>query len=80
MKVHPGAAALITGAGSGIGRETALALAKLGANITVLDLSEEGGRETVRLLEDERQKGSAYGMVSTPAAIFVKCDVTKPGK
>lgn len=46
-----GKAALVTGAGSGIGRATALALAREGARIMVSDVNEAGGAETVRLVE-----------------------------
>lgn len=61
-----GKVALITGAGSGIGRATALALAQAGASIVVADISEEGCRETVRLIEDSGGK-----------AALVRTDVTK---
>lgn len=44
--------ALVTGASSGIGRATAVALAAAGARVTVnYHSNEEGGRETVRLIE-----------------------------
>ena len=39
--------ALITGAGSGIGRESALLFAREGARVVVADLNEEAGEETV---------------------------------
>jgi NAD(P)-dependent dehydrogenase (short-subunit alcohol dehydrogenase family) len=39
--------ALITGAGSGIGRESALLFAEEGAKIVVADLQDEAGQETV---------------------------------
>jgi NAD(P)-dependent dehydrogenase (short-subunit alcohol dehydrogenase family) len=61
-----GKVAIITGAGSGIGRATALALAQEGAFIVVADLNENGGHETVRLVEDAGGK-----------AAFVHVDVTK---
>lgn len=80
MKVHQGTSVLCTGAGSGIGRETVLALARLGADVTVVDLSEEGGRETVRLIEDARHTLFGRKSGGPPVAIFVKCDVTKAGK
>lgn len=38
--------AIITGGGSGFGRETALKLAERGANISVVDISKEDGEET----------------------------------
>jgi NAD(P)-dependent dehydrogenase (short-subunit alcohol dehydrogenase family) len=40
-------AAVVTGGGSGIGRAIALALARGGAPVAVLDLLPEGGKETV---------------------------------
>ena len=45
-----GKSALITGAGGGIGRATALAFAREGARIAVADLMEEAARETVALV------------------------------
>jgi NAD(P)-dependent dehydrogenase (short-subunit alcohol dehydrogenase family) len=46
-----GRAGLVTGGGSGIGRASALAFARRGARVTVADLDEAGGRETVALIE-----------------------------
>jgi len=42
--------ALITGASSGIGRQTALLFAAEGAAVVAVDVDEEGGRETVALV------------------------------
>ncbi len=58
--------AIITGAGSGIGRATAIFFAKEGAKIVVADWSEEGGKETLK--EIENQGGEC---------IFIKTDVSK---
>jgi len=59
--------ALITGAGSGIGRATALAFAAGGASVVVSDVNETGGQETV---ESIQQAGGE--------AIFVGADVSRP--
>lgn len=45
-----GKAALITGAGSGIGRTTALAFARQGARVVVSDINPDAGGETVELI------------------------------
>ncbi|HEX9926326.1 MAG TPA: glucose 1-dehydrogenase [Anaerolineae bacterium] len=58
--------ALITGAGSGIGRETALLFAGEGASIVVVDVNDVGGQETVRMVE--AQEGQAT---------YVHADVSK---
>ena len=58
--------ALVTGAGSGIGRASALALARAGARVVVADLSAEGGEETVRLITETGGQ-----------AVFIKTDVTR---
>ena len=52
--------ALITGGGSGIGRQSALLFAKEGAKVAVVDLDEKSGRETASMIKD---------------AIFVRADV-----
>ncbi len=45
--------ALITGAGSGIGRESALLFAKEGAKVVVADIQTDAGEETVSLIQTE---------------------------
>lgn len=57
---------IVTGAGDGIGRASALAFAKAGATVVVSDISEEGGNETVRLIKE--QGGTAQ---------FIKCNVAE---
>jgi NAD(P)-dependent dehydrogenase (short-subunit alcohol dehydrogenase family) len=44
--------ALITGAGSGIGRETALLFAREGAQIVCVDVNDKEGKKTVKLIQD----------------------------
>jgi NAD(P)-dependent dehydrogenase (short-subunit alcohol dehydrogenase family) len=61
-----GKVAFVTGAGSGIGRATALAFAREGASVVVADISEQSSRETAQLVEE--QGGRAFA---------VKCDVTQ---
>jgi NAD(P)-dependent dehydrogenase (short-subunit alcohol dehydrogenase family) len=62
-----GKVAFVTGAGSGIGRATALAFAREGASVVAADVSEQANQETARLIEKEGGQ-----------AIAVQCDVTKP--
>ncbi|HEY9499924.1 MAG TPA: SDR family NAD(P)-dependent oxidoreductase, partial [Terrimesophilobacter sp.] len=50
---HENKKAFITGAGSGIGRETALRLSREGAAVMVTDVNLESAEETVRLIEAE---------------------------
>jgi 3-oxoacyl-[acyl-carrier protein] reductase len=57
---------VITGAGSGIGRATALIFAREGANVVCADINEAGARETASQVNG---KGSQ--------ALAVKVDVTK---
>jgi len=61
-----GKVALITGAGSGIGRATSRIFAREGARLLLADVVEAGGQETLRMVEDAGAK-----------AIFVKTDVSK---
>ncbi|HTX64018.1 MAG TPA: glucose 1-dehydrogenase [Acidimicrobiales bacterium] len=58
--------AVVTGGGSGIGRETALLFAREGAKVVVGDVNDVGGKETVELV---RAAGGE--------ATFVHADVTK---
>lgn len=53
--------ALITGAGTGIGRDTAVLMAKEGAKVWIADLNEKDGKETASMIKNAR---------------FVKADVS----
>lgn len=51
---------LVTGAGSGIGRATALAFARRGARLALVDLREEGVLETAARARDGGREASAH--------------------
>jgi NAD(P)-dependent dehydrogenase (short-subunit alcohol dehydrogenase family) len=61
-----GQVAFVTGAGSGIGRATALAFAAEGAAVAVAGVPEDGVRETARLIEADGGR-----------ALALTCDVTR---
>ncbi len=52
--------ALITGAGSGIGRESALLFAREGAKILIVDLKEELGKKTVQEIKKANGEASFF--------------------
>ena len=60
--------ALVTGAGSGIGRASAIAFAREGARVVVSDVNAEGGEETVSQISENGGQ-----------AIFVAADVSRAG-
>jgi NAD(P)-dependent dehydrogenase (short-subunit alcohol dehydrogenase family) len=66
MKDLEGRTAVITGAGSGLGRATALELAKAGVNLVSADIDAAGAEETARAAQ-------ALGV----AAVGVRCDVAE---
>ncbi|SFM36323.1 SDR family NAD(P)-dependent oxidoreductase [Salibacterium qingdaonense] len=59
-------AALITGGASGIGRETALLIAKEGANVVITDIDESKGQQVLAELRAINRK-----------ALFIKHDVSR---
>jgi NAD(P)-dependent dehydrogenase (short-subunit alcohol dehydrogenase family) len=52
--------ALITGAGSGIGRESAMLFAREGAAVAVVDVNDQAGQETVAMVEREGGRAAYY--------------------
>src|SRR5206468_1176389 len=62
-----GRVAFVTGAANDIGRATALAFAREGANVVVADVSEEGNQETSHMIEELGGR-----------ALPVRCDVSRP--
>ncbi len=63
--------ALITGAGSGIGYQTALRLSQEGASIVAVDINEEGGLQCVA---DIGQRGGAATYVHADVAQSADCE------
>jgi NAD(P)-dependent dehydrogenase (short-subunit alcohol dehydrogenase family) len=63
---YAGKVAFVTGAGSGIGRATALAFAREGANVMAADASEQGNMETAHMIEELGGR-----------TLAVRCDVTR---
>src|SRR5215207_9115543 len=63
---YAGKVAFVTGAGSGIGRATALAFVREGASVVVSDISEQNVRDTTRIIEGLGGR-----------ALAVACDVTR---
>ncbi len=57
---------VVTGAGSGIGRATAIAFGEAGANVIVADIDRDGGTETASTIADE----------TAGDGTFVEVDVT----
>jgi hypothetical protein len=55
-----GQVAVITGAGSGIGRGIAVSLAKIGVKVALWDLNFEGMEETMRMVKEVGGEGAIY--------------------
>ncbi|XP_077213212.1 ARP protein (REF) [Tasmannia lanceolata] len=74
MELKPGLSAFITGGASGIGKALALAFAKRGIFVTVVDTSEVHGKEVSFLVEKENRK--FHSDLKLPLSLFIRCDVT----
>ena len=64
MRLHK-RVAVITGAGSGIGRATAVRFAAEGASVVVAEINVRGGEETVRIV---REQGGEASFIQTDVA------------
>jgi 3-oxoacyl-[acyl-carrier protein] reductase len=61
-----GNTAIVTGAGRGIGRDIALAVAAAGADVAVLDVDIDGAKETADLIKEKGQ-----------GAIAIRCNIAE---
>src|ERR1043166_2273234 len=64
--VFEGKVAFVTGAANGIGRATALAFAREGANVAIADVSNQGNQETGPMVEEPGRR-----------VLVVSCDVSR---
>lgn len=65
MESLKGKVVIITGAGSGIGQAAAVQFAAAGSKVVVADFSEQGGADTLKMIQDAGGEG-----------VFVKTDVS----
>jgi 3-oxoacyl-[acyl-carrier protein] reductase len=81
-----GKTAIVTGAGRGIGRAVALALAQCGAHVVVVDINPEnahrvaeeicaGGGSAVAVLADVTDRLQVDGIVATATQVFGRVDI-----
>ena len=68
---------LVTGASSGIGRETALVLSQQGARVIMLDLNEKGLEETISMMVGTRHLAKACDLTDFDALHTIVVDIIK---
>ena len=68
MRDLKGKTAVVTGAGSGIGRELAIGCAREGANVVLADIDEKGMRETLMAIAQMGVRAEC-----------MRCDVSRHG-
>src|ERR1019366_7040014 len=73
--IHP--RAVVTGAGSGLGRAFCMQLARRGARLVVSDVDLAAAEATIAALPTSRSGGAVGGGGSGTEAHAVKCDVSK---
>jgi NAD(P)-dependent dehydrogenase (short-subunit alcohol dehydrogenase family) len=64
--------AVVTAAGSGIGRATSLLFASEGAKVAVVDINEDAAQETVQLIEEAGGSGSAHAVDCSDSAALAR--------
>ena len=83
MKEFDGKVALVTGGGSGIGRATALAFARHGAQVVIGDRDVQRGEETVSMIRDAGGTASFRGtdvLVATQVEALVDHAIAEYGR
>ena len=65
-----GRIAVVTGAGSGLGRSIAIGLAKAGAMVALVDIDKKEAQQTARKIQNSKLK------IQNSQTIVIQCDVT----